>query len=80
MNNQENINNEDYFTIKVARRPWYQWVLWGIWLFLEIVFFQAAIASSKEFEPRAATVFWLAFGVFLLGGITIWIIRRQRLI
>jgi len=76
MNSQE----EEYFAIKVVRRPWYQWILWGLWLTLEIVFSQAAIASAKEFEPRAAMVFWLLFGVLLLGGIIIWIIRRQRLI
>ena len=78
MDNTEN-NEKDEF-IKIERRPWYQWVLWAFWVFLEIIFFQAAVASGKEFEPRAAMVFWLIFGVLLLGGIILWIIRRQRLI
>lgn len=77
-NNADNNKHEEY--ILIERRPWYQWVLWGFWVFLEIIFFQAAVASSKELEPRAAIVFWLLFGVFLLGGITVWIIRRERLI
>jgi len=78
--NQEKPDNEEYFTIKIAHRPLYQWFLWGVWLFLEIVFLQAAMASSKEFETRAAMVYWLLFGVFALFGITIWIIRRQKLL
>ncbi len=80
MDDRENIDNEEHITIKLTRRPWYQWILWGLWLFLEVVFFQAAVASGKEFEPRAALVFWLLFGVLLLGGIIIWVIRRQRLL
>ncbi|MBC8506232.1 MAG: hypothetical protein ISR58_04885 [Anaerolineales bacterium] len=78
MNNHDQQDNEEYY--KIARGPWYQWVLWAVWLFLEIIFLQAAVASSKELEPRAAIVFWLLFGVFALGGITVWIIRRERLI
>jgi len=80
MNNLENNPDEEYIIIEIERRPWYRWILWGVWFFLEIVFFQAAIASAQEFEPRAAMVFWLLFGVFTLGGITFWIIRKQRLI
>ena len=80
MNNHEDENSEVFVNIKIRQRTWYQWVLWGIWLFLEVVFFQAAVASGQELEPRAAMVFWLLFGVFTLGGVTVWIIRRQRLI
>jgi hypothetical protein len=79
MNNQKP-SNKEFITIKVVRRPWYQWIFWGLWFFLEIVFFQAAVASSKEFEARAAMVYWLLFGVFALFGITLWIIRRQKLL
>jgi hypothetical protein len=71
---------EPHITVKIARRPWYIWLLRGFWLFLEILFFQSAIASYQELEPRAAIIYWLLFGVLLLGGITIWIIRRTHLI
>ena len=74
------MDNDDYRLIRFMRRPWYEWTAWLLWIFLEILFAQAAIASSKEFEPRAATLFWLMFGVLLLGGITSYIIRRDRLL
>jgi len=70
---------EDY-QIKITRRPWWEWVLWGIWLIIEIIFFQGAMASRRELEPRAATLFGLIFFVLLLAGSIIWIIRRNRLI
>jgi hypothetical protein len=78
--NPNNQVEKSHYEIKIVRRPWYQWVFSGIWLFLEIVFFQAAIASYDEFEPRAATVYWALFGILLLGGFTVWIVRRQDLI
>ena len=68
------------FVIKIARRPWYEWILWGIWLFLEIIFLQSAMASNQELEPRAAMIYWLIFGVLLLGGFVFWIVRRGRLL
>ncbi|MBC8334044.1 MAG: hypothetical protein H8E29_02160 [Anaerolineales bacterium] len=72
--------DKEYFTIKIVRRPWYEWILWGIWLFLEIVFLQSAIASHQELEQRAAMIYWLIVVVLSLTGFVFWIIRRSRLL
>ena len=68
---------KDYHTIKIARRPWYEWLLVGVWIFAEVIFLQAALASRKELEPRAAIVYWLVFVVLLLGGLVFWIVRKK---
>ena len=73
-------NNPSTFKIAVARRPWYEWLLWIIWLLVEFFLFQNAISSGQELEPRAATIFWITFGVLLLGGVIVWITRRARLL
>lgn len=67
---------KDTFSIELAKRPWYEWLLWGIWLIAEIFFLQNAIASSQEVEPRAATIFWVTFAVLLIGGAIVWYARR----
>jgi hypothetical protein len=66
--------------IEIARRPWYEWLLWAVWLFVEIALVQNALASAAELEPRAATTFWIMFGVLLLVGVIVWITRRARLL
>jgi hypothetical protein len=73
-------NHPSNFKIEIARRPWYEWLLWAIWLFVEIVLLQNALASGAELEPRAATIFWIMFGVLLLGGVIVWFARRSRLL
>ena len=70
--------DKDYHKFKIARKPWYEWVLIVLWFFAEIIFLQAALASREELEPRAALVYWLVFIVLLLGGLVYWIIRRNR--
>ena len=72
------MENKDTFEIKVAKRPWYAWVLWGVWLFLLIFFAQNAIASRAEFVPRATTIFWAMFAILLVGGGIVYYIRRQE--
>jgi hypothetical protein len=73
-------DDKEYLIIKIARRPWYEWLLWGIWFFLELIFLQAAVASHQELELRAAMVYWLIFGVLSLAGFVFWVIRRARLL
>jgi len=72
--------DRDMIHIKLNRRKWYEWVAWGLWLFLELMFAQGAIASHQELEPRAAFLFWLIFGVLWLGGVITWFIQRFRLL
>jgi len=66
--------------IAIAQRPWYEWVLWVIWLLVEVFLVQNAIASSSEYEPRAAMIFWITFAVLLIAGGVVWFLRRTRLI
>jgi hypothetical protein len=67
------------FNLAIAQRPWYEWLLWAIWLVVELFTLQNAIASSIEYEPRAAMIFWITFAVLLIGGAVVWFVRRVRL-
>lgn len=72
-------NTKQPITIRLAPRPWYEWVLWAVWFLVEIFVLQNAIASGAELEPRAASIFWMTFVVLLLGGGIVWFVRRARL-
>ena len=67
-----------FHVFRIIRRRWYEWLFIGVWLFAEVMFMQAALASRNELEPRAAIVYWLVFAVLLLGGLVYWIVRRNR--
>ena len=54
-------DEKNLYILKLVRRPWYEWLLFALWLFAEIVFLQAAIESKNELEPRAAMLYWLVF-------------------
>ncbi len=71
-------DEKDFHIFKIARKPWFEWILTALWLIVEIIFLQAAIASRVELEPRAAMVYWLVFIVLLLSGLVYWIVRRDR--
>jgi len=64
--------------IEIKKRPWYEWLLWALWLFAEIFLLQNAIASRAELEPRAATIFWVLFFILLIAGGVIWFMRRDQ--
>jgi len=72
-------DDKDFHIFRIIRRPWYEWLLIGLWTFAEVIFLQAALASREELEPRAAIVYWLVFVVLLLSGLVYWIIRRRSL-
>lgn len=65
-------------TIKIKKRPWYEWLLWAIWLYLDIFIAKNASASSQELEPRAAAIFWVVFALFTLAGLVVWFVRRAK--
>lgn len=67
----------DNFTIKVKKRPWYEWLLWVVWAVILMFIYQNAVSSGSELEPRAATIFWVSFVVWLLAGGVIWFTRRS---
>jgi hypothetical protein len=63
---------------EIKPRPWYEWLGWALWLLLELFILQNAIASGRELEPRAATIFWVSFFVLLLIGGVAWYARRDK--
>ena len=65
-------------TIEIKKRPWYEWVLWALWLFVEYFTMRNAIASGQELEPRAATIFWVVFFILLIAGGVVWYLRRDK--
>lgn len=69
---------DDKYLIEIKKRPWYEWLLWGIWLVVEAFILQNAIASSAELEPRATTIFWIIFAVLLVGAAVVWFMRRSN--
>jgi hypothetical protein len=64
--------------IEIKKRPWYEWLLWAIWLLVEVFVLQNAFGSSAELEPRAATLFWVIFFVLLIAGGVVWYLRREK--
>lgn len=68
----------DKFVIEIKKRPWYEWLLWAIWLFAQVFLLQNAIASRAELEPRAATLFWVTFFVLLIVAGVVWFMRRSK--
>jgi len=66
------------YLVKVGKRPWYEWVLWAIWAIILLFILQNAIASGSELESRATLIFWISFAVWLLAGIVVWFIRRNK--
>lgn len=73
------MDKRDTYHVEIAHRPWYEWLAWAIWLMVTIFTVQNAVASSREFESAAATIFWAATVVLLVGGGIVWYLRRQRL-
>lgn len=66
------------YVIEIEKRPWYEWLLWAVWFFTQIVIAQNALASSAELEPRAALISWIAFFALLIAGGVIWFMRRSK--
>ena len=66
------------FGFQVKARPWYEWLLWVVWLVAEVFFLQNAISSRVEHQGTAATIFWVIFGIILVAGVVVWIVRRPE--
>jgi hypothetical protein len=65
-------NGADTFTITIRKRPRWFWVLAGLWVLLEVLFLQTALASAREDEYRAAAISWIAVAVMTAGGVLVW--------
>jgi hypothetical protein len=70
-------NDIDTVTITVRRRPWWFWVLAGLWVLLELLFLQTALASAREGEPRAAGISWIAVAVLAAAGVLVWFLQGR---
>ena len=68
-------NSADVTTITMRKRPWWYWVLAGLWLQLEILLVQTALASARESEYRAATISWIAAAILAAAGVFGWLRR-----
>jgi hypothetical protein len=58
----------DTLTLTIRKRPWWFWVLAGLWVLLEVLFLQTAWASAREDESRAAAMSWIAVAVLAAAG------------
>jgi Na+/melibiose symporter-like transporter len=67
----------DFFTITIRRRTRWFWGLAGLWLLLEVLFVQTAVASVGEGEYRAATISWIVAGLLAAFACFAWL-RRER--
>lgn len=70
-------NGVDTFTITIRKRPWWFWALAGLWILVEVLLLQTALASADEGEVRAATISWIAAAILAAVGAMVWF-RRGR--
>jgi len=64
-------------TITVRKLPWWQWALVCLWLLLEVIVVQTALASAAEEEYRAAVISWIAAAVLTAIGIVAYLRGRS---
>ena len=70
-------NGDDVITITMRKRPWWFWALAELWLLLEVILVQTALASARETEYRAATISWIAAAILAAAGVFGWLRRRD---
>lgn len=66
------------FGINIKPRPIVEWVLWALWLLVEIFMLQNALMSARELQSTATVIFWVVFFVLLIAGVVVWIIRTPK--
>jgi len=65
-------SDTDTLKVTIRKRPLWLWVLAGLWVLLEVLFLQTALASAREDEHRAAAISWIALAVLAAGGVLVW--------
>jgi hypothetical protein len=70
-------NRTETITLTIRKRPWWFWVLAGLWLPLEALFLQTALASVREGEYRAAAISWMAVAVVAAAGVLVWSLQGR---
>jgi hypothetical protein len=66
-------NSAEVITITLRKRAWWFWVLAGLWLQLEFLLVQTALASVRESEYRAAVISGTAAAVLAAVGVFSWL-------
>lgn len=66
------------FGINLKQRPIVEWLLWLVWLAVEVFILQNALASGTELQPTAVVIFWVIFFVLLIAGVVVWVIRKPK--
>ena len=61
-----------FAVIKIRKRPFYIWILRLIWLAWLFFWFEIAVGSKQELEPRAFIIALVIFLVSLLIGLFFW--------
>ena len=67
----------DTFAVTIRKRPWWFWTLAGLWMLLEVLFLQTALASARESEYRAAAIGWVAVAVLAAAGVLVWFLQGR---
>jgi hypothetical protein len=65
--------------ITIYKRSMTEWTGWVVWFLIMIFILQNAIASGQENEQRAALIFWILFGLLMIGGLIVYIVRKIEL-
>ena len=65
-----------FFTVRIRRKPLYEWLLWGLWLLVLVVLLEFTLASRREYEWQAATLAGALLLILLLGGVVAGVIWR----
>ena len=68
-------NGDDVVMITIRKRPWWFWALAELWLLLEVLLVQTALASARESEYRAAAISWIAAAILAAAGVFGWLRR-----
>ena len=64
------------WTVRIHRRPWYEWVLWAIWLGLAAFLANLWLASAAELEPQASTMGWISLLFVAAVGVVVYVWER----
>jgi hypothetical protein len=65
-----------FHTVRIRRRPLYEWLLWLVWLIALALLLEFVLSSLAEYERQAATLAGALFVGLLLAGLIVWFVRR----
>ncbi len=65
-----------FLSVRIRRRPLYEWLLWLVWLIALALLLEFALSSIAEYEPQAATLSGALFVGLLIAGLIVWFVRR----